>query len=416
MRLGQIFKREAEAHEVIGETPESLEKKETITGAKYGGNAQYVNSAEGAMKISAVFRAVDLISSAIASMTLQMKRWNYAKRYFMLYDTGEGKRINYLLQIRPNERQNAYTFLKYLVSNMLLHGNAFVLPEYDSGYRVKAFLLIDPFAVSYDMFRNMYHISDTVNGIYGDYSANEILHFKNFSVNNGYWGQSTVHYAATTLGIAATADKETLNRFATGGRIKGFLQNNQTTQGVGEFQDEQMQGMANDIMERVAAGDDIFVVKGDAKFNQMSMSSADMQFLESRKFTIQDVARFFGVPKSKLFDDTNSTYKSAEAANIAFYTDALQPIVREIEQEFNGKMVGAEFFLDYKYKFDISGIYALDLTTKANYEQRQLTNGQATVNDLRRADDREPVDGGDNVYLSANLIQLGQERNKTNEG
>lgn len=416
MRLGQIFKREAEiTHEVIGETAASLDKKEAVTGGKYGGNAQFVTSAEAAMKISAVFRAVDLVSSSIAAMTLQLKRWNRAKKYFTMYDNGQGKMINYLLSVRANERQNAYTFLKYLVSDMLLHGNAFVLPKYDSSYNVKAFLLLDPFAVSYDMYRNTYHVSDAVNGISGDYTADQILHFKNFCNNNGYWGRSTVHYAAITLGIAATADRETLNRFATGGRVKGFLQNNQTTQGVGEFQDEQMQGMANDIMERVAAGDDIFVVKGDAKFNQMSMSSADMQFLESRKFTIQDVARFFGVPKSKLFDDSNSTYKSAEAANIAFYTDALQPLVKEIEQEFNSKMLGPELYMDYKYKFDISGIYALDLMSKARYEQSQLNTGQATVNDLRRAEDREPVEGGDDVLLSVNLAPLGQSRNETKE-
>lgn len=403
--------REAEPeHEVIGETDEAMAQNVQVSGAKYGNAAQIVNSPDRAMKVAAVFRAVDLISSGVGVLTMKYKRKNRAKNYYQVNDTGEGKTINYLLSTRPNKRHNSYTFFKYLVSNIILHGNAFVLPVRDGSYRVKELVLLDPMSVAYDILNNTYSVADTFNGVYGTYHADEILHFKNFCSNNGYWGQSTIHYAAVTLGIAATSDRETLDRFATGGRVKGILRNNQLTQGVGEYQDNQMQAMADDIMERSRLGDDILVVRGDAEFTQMSMSSADMQFLESRKFTIREIARFFNVPASKLMDDTNSNYKSTEMSNIAFYSEALQPIVTEIEREFNAKMLSVETFMDYKYKYDISALNALDLNSKKNWNQGRLNTGQATVNDLRREEDLEPVEGGDEVYLSVNLAPLGSEK------
>lgn len=411
MNLIKLFREAITTHEVIGETAADKDKKKkSAVGGSYIENIEYVNTAAKAMKIASVYRAVNLLSSGVAVLTLQFKRKNRAKNYFMFDDSAEGKKINYLLSVQPNARQNAYTFMKYLVTEMLLVGNAFVLPKRNSRMQLEAYILLDPNSVSYDKISNVYIVNDVVNNISGTYEAHEIMHFKNFCIDGGYWGMSTIHYAATTLGIAATADNETLKRFGTGGRFKAILQNNQTTKGVGEYQDEQMQGMGEDLQEAMNRGDDIFVLKGDGQLTPISMSSADLQILDNRKFTVREIARFFNVPAAKLMDDTNSNYKSTEMSNIAFYSEGLQPIVTEIEREWNSKMLGESTYLDYKYKFDIHAIYALDLDSKAKWNQALLNTGQATVNDLRRAEDMEPVEKGDEVYLSVNLAPIGSEK------
>jgi HK97 family phage portal protein len=221
---------------------------------------------------------------------------------------------------------------------------------------------------------------------------------------------STIRYAAMTLGIAATADKETERRFATGGRFKAILQNNKTLKGFGNYQDKELKKMGDALQQSLNVGDDILVVQGDGQMTPISMSSADMQFLESRKFTIREIARFFNIPPSKLMDDTNSNYKSTEMSNIQFYSEALQPIVTEIEREFNAKLVGREGWGEYKFVFDIRAIYALDLDSRAKWNKTRLETGQCSVNDLRREDDIAPVDGGDKVYLSVNFAPLGSEK------
>lgn len=397
-----IFKRE--------EITKGKSEKSSITSGDYKQNVVYVSSAEAAMKIAAVYRAVNLISSSVASLTLQYKRKDRAKGYFKLYDDGYGKVINYLLSVRPNERMNSFVLMKNLVAMILLRGNAFVYPMKNRYDGVEKLYLCTPGSVTYDMYANQYTINDVINGIYETVSAQDIIHLKNVSRDGGYTGVSTITYAAMTLNIAATADNETLKRFATGGRFKAVLQNNTSVAGWGEYQDKQMKGLGEDLQDALNRGDDILQLKGDGTLTPISMSSADMQFLESKKFTLREIARFFNVPPSKLMDDSNANYKSVEVSNIAFYAEALQPIVTEIEREFSSKLLTIDTYQDYKFKYDLSSLYALDLDSKAKWDKARLDNGQASVNDLRRESDTQPVDKGDEIYLSVNLAPLGSAK------
>lgn len=396
--IDRIFKREAVLTDV---------KQQTAVGADYKQNVVWASTPTKAMKIAAVFRAVNLISSGLASLKLEYKRKDRYKGYFKLDDSIGGKRLNYALSVQPNSRMNASVFLKNLVTQILLHGNAYVVAVRNIYNDVEALYLLKPGSVAHDVYTNTYSVHDDVNGISGVYGPNEILHFKNVSNDGGYTGLSTISYAALTLGIAATSDNETLKRFATGGRFKAILKNNTSVKGFGEYQDEQLKSHGEDLQDAINRGDDILAVKGDVEVSPLSMSSADMQFLESRKFTIREIARFFNVPPSKLMDDSNSNYKSVEVSNIAFYTEALQPIVTEIEREFSAKLLNEYNYQDYKFCFDLSALYALDLESKARWDKNRLENGLVSVNDLRRERDVEPVDKGDDVYLSVNLAPIG---------
>ena len=396
--IGRFFKREA----VVAEA-----KQQTAVGADYRQNVVWANTPTRAMKVAAVFRAVNLISSGLATLKLEYKRKDQYKGYFKPDSSMGGKRMNYVLSVQPNSRMNASVFLKNLVSQILLQGNAYVIPQRNMFNDVEALYLLSPGSVAYDTYSNTYQVADAVNQINGIFSASEILHFKNVSNDGGYTGVSTISYAALTLGIAATSDNETLKRFSTGGRFKAILKNNTSVKGFGEYQDEQLKAHGDDLQDAINRGDDILAVKGDVDVSPLSMSSADMQFLESRKFTIREIARFFNVPPSKLMDDTNSNYKSVEVSNIAFYTEALQPIVTEIEREFSAKLLNEFNYPDYKFSFDLTALYALDLESKARWDKNRLENGLVSVNDLRRERDVAPVDNGDDVYLSVNLAPIG---------
>ena len=387
-------------------------KRSTVAdGGNYSAKVVHVGTPNAAMKVASVYRAVNLISSSAAVLSLQYKRKNRAKDYFVLDETEGGRQLNYLLTVQPNKRMNAYTMRKYLVAQLLLQGNAFIYPVRSSMGKVLELILCAPGSVTYDVYTNTYAIADTINGVYeSGIDAEEILHFKNMCNDGGYWGMSTIGYAAQTLSIAATADAETLKRFGTGGRFKAILQNNQTVKGIGEYQDEEMQGLGDELQESLNRGDDILVMKGDGQLTPISMSSADMQFLESRKFTIREIARFFNVPPSKLMDDSNANYKSVEVSQIAFYAEALQPIVAEIEREFTAKFLNERTFLDYKFVHDLTSLYALDLDSRAKWDKARLENGQATVNDLRRESDKEPVEKGDEILMSVNLAPLGSAK------
>lgn len=399
--IDRFFKREA---------AEAEPKQQAAVGADYKQNVVWANTPTRAMKIAAVFRAVNIISSGLATLKIEYKRKDRAKGYFKIDNGKAGSKLNYLLSIRPNSRLNAYEFKKNLVSQILLQGNAYVLPVKNILGEVESLYLLTPGSVAHDIYSNTYQIADPVNMISTVVSADEILHFKNVSSDGGYTGLSTVSYAALTLGIAATSDNETLKRFATGGRFKAILKNNTSTKGWGEYQDEQLKAHGDDLQDAINRGDDILAVKGDVDVSPLSMSSADMQFLESRKFTIREIARFFNVPPSKLMDDTNSNYKTAELSNVDFYSEALKPLVEAIISEFSAKLLNEWNFQEYKFRFDLSSIYTLDLDSKAKWDKSRLENGVASVNDLRRESDIEPIEKGDDVYLSVNFAPLGSAK------
>ena len=399
--IDKLFRREA---------AEAEPKQQAAVGADYKQNVVWANTPTRAMKIAAVFRAVNIISSGLATLKIEYKRKDRAKGYFKIDNGKAGSKLNYLLSVRPNSRLNAYEFKKNLVSQILLQGNAYVLPIKNILGEVEALYLLTPGSVAHDVYSNTYQIADPVNMISTVVSADEILHFKNVSSDGGYTGLSTVSYAALTLGIAATSDNETLKRFATGGRFKAILKNNTSTKGWGEYQDEQLKAHGEDLQEAISRGDDILAVKGDVEVSPLSMSSADMQFLESRKFTIREIARFFNVPPSKLMDDTNSNYKTAELSNVDFYSEALKPLVEAIISEFSAKLLNEWNFQEYKFRFDLSSIYTLDLDSKAKWDKSRLENGVASVNDLRRESDIEPIEKGDDVYLSVNFAPLGSAK------
>jgi HK97 family phage portal protein len=400
--MGLLFSRKREA------TPTDV-KKSLVSVADYRENVVAVNTPDKALKIAAVYRAVNLISNGLAILPMHYKRWNSALRYFVMDETPAGQRINYMIGTQPNDRMDAFHFWKQVVCQILLLGNAYIVPERNTYGEPERLILCTPGTVLYDVFMNNYYITDTYNGIYGYYSSRDVIHLKNMSFD-GYIGVSTICFAARTMGIAATGDEETLKRFATGGRFKAILSNNNTVQGFGKYQDKQLEGAAEDLNAALRSGQDIISLPGDVKPTPISMSSSDMQFLDSRKFTIREIARIFNVPAAKLMDDSNTVYGTAEANNLAFYSEALQPIIADIEAEFRAKLLGPDQYRNRKYCFDIANLFALDRKSQAEWMKSRLETGVASVNDLRREMDAPPTEDGDDVFVSVNLAPLGSEK------
>ena len=362
------------------------------------------------LTVSAVYRAVDLISSGVASLKLERKRWNRVKKCFVLDETTDGRWENYLLNVKPNDYQNAFVFWKGVVTQRLLYGNAYVLPVWRDGY-IEKLVLLRSNGVTYDYLTNTYNVTAEEYGISGaTYPARSIWHFKNLSVDGGLTGISTIAYAARTIDVSATGESETLNRFASGGSFHAILQNNTASVGIGKYRDKSLKALSKDLQEAVNKGSNILVVPGDGKLTPYTMTSADLQFLESRKLTVRDIARFFNVPAALLMDDSGSNYNTMEQANIAFYSQALRPILCDIVGEITGKRLTERTAYEVKYTHDVSGIYTTDLKSRIDYEKGLLETGQATVNDLRRRNDTAPVDGGDTVYMSVQVQPLNQQQ------
>lgn len=351
-----------------------------------------------AMSIATVFRCVKLLSESVANLPLQ-----YLKLKDGIYGDAGNRRLNYLLNVQPDFAVNAFDFWRQVVQELLLDGNAYIVPVYNiATMELDRLALCERETVTHDTLNDTYNVTDLRTGISGVYAENEIIHIKGLTLQNAKRGVSVLTHARLTLGIAATGDQETQNRFANGGNVRGIVSNDSSVRGFGEYQDQQLKNTATDLNERFSNGERIVNLPGQVDFKQISLSSTDMQFLESRKFTVREICRFFGVHPSFVFDDTSNNYKSAEQANVAFLSHTLNPLLRNIEVELLRKLITPALAHKYKFQFDRRDLHACDMDGLMKYRTSLLQTG-TTVNEVRAMNNLPPVKGGDTVLISANL-------------
>ena len=356
---------------------------------------------ETPLNIAAVFRCIEVLSNSVASLPLQ-----YLTDRNGVFKEDTGSRLHYLLTVQPNESMSAFDFWAQVVRYMLLHGNAYIIPQYDSAcMEISRLILCTPGTVTHDTLTDIYTVSDTTNEFSGAFSESEVIHIKNYTTD-GKNGLSTLSFARSCLDIASAGNSETLSRFKNGGSVRGIVSNDTSVRGFGEYQDAELERTAADLDGRFRCGERIVSLPGQAQFNSISLSSTDMQFLETRKFTVTEICRFFNVPPHLVFDSTAENYKSVELSNIAFLNNSLNPILRKIETELHRKLVPAQLCCKRRFEFNRKGLLICDLNARAKYQAETIAAGLMTVNEWRREDNKPTVDGGDTLLISANLKQL----------
>lgn len=392
--ITRFFKREEDSEEA----PKPRSTPRTGGGAYY-----FAPSSQIALSIATVYRCSQILSDGVACLHLQ-----YMKHKDGRYQEDKNAPIHYLLSVQPQPELSIFYFWSTAVNQMLLQGNAYIYPRYVLG-ELTDLVLCYQNTVWHDVLNNRYIISDPYNGVFGTFDESQIIHLYLHS-SDGRTGESVISHARRTIGIASAGDDETANRFTNGGNVRGIVSNDKSTIGFGEYQDEELEKTAEDIDSRFSNGEHIVSLPGQVDFKQISLSSTDMQFLESRKFTVREICRFFGVHPSFVFDDTSNNYKSAEMANVAFLSNTLDPILKRIEAEFTRKLIPRTLCCKRMFQFDRKGIYSLDLIARADYQKKTIESGVYTVNDWRRMENQPEVEGGDTVYISTNLAPLGSEK------
>lgn len=371
---------------------------EEPSAARTGATPLFTYGGQTAMSIATVFRCVKLLSESVANLPLQ-----YVKRKDGVFTDADNLRLDYLLNVQPDYAVNAFDFWRQVVQELLLDGNAYIVPVYNiASMELDRLALCGRGTVTHDTLNDRYDVYDVENGIYGSYTEDEIIHIKGLTLRNSKKGVSVLTYARLTMGIAATGDQETQNRFANGGNVRGIVSNDTSVRGFGEYQDRQLEKTAENLDSRFQGGERIVSLPGQVDFKQISLSSTDMQFLESRKFTVIEICRFFSVPPTFVYADTSNNYKTVEQADVDFLSHTLNPLLRNIEIELRRKLIAPELCHKYKFKFDRRELFACDLNGMMNYGTKLLQLG-TTVNEVRRMNNLTPVEGGDMVLVSANL-------------
>ena len=382
---GQSYRRGADPN-VIASTTGDLS-------AIFGNNEGV--SETTAVRIATVFRCADIVSSSVAGLGMNVLRRKTVEadgESYQLFSVEEKHPLQYLLSEKPNDVLTAFDFMKNAVLNVLLRGNAYILPVYDRG-EVKKLLLLQSDRVTYDVLTNTYAVNDDYNHIHGEYYADEIIHLRNFSLDGGYTGSSTIAYAGKVLQIGMKTDELQIDSFKPGSTTRGFISGDNTvTQGFGQLQDDQLEAVSERVERELGSGKRIFQLPGVMRFNQLALSPADLQLLDSKKFNVLEICRFFGVHPDKVFAQTSTNYKASENSQTVYMTDTLAPLLIKIENEFKVKLIPQSVAADYKIKFNLE-----------DYFTKMVQAGGMTPNEVRLRKGRKPLPGGNKLFVSCNV-------------
>lgn len=354
---------------------------------------------ETAMQLSAVFSCVRLLAETIASLPLNFYETQAGGKRVRIFQHD----LHNLLSTKPNRYQTKVEFFETLIYQLALHGNAYHKIDRTINNQVISLLpLMSPQVqpILENDGRVVYQYNNGRTQM--NYALENVWHNKLFG--NGIVGLSPLGYARNVLGIAISAEDRVNKMANTGFKQAGTLSIDKV------LTKDQRADIRTNYSDLVDGGDDALTVLGHGMVYQPTvMNPKDVQLLETRRFEIEDIARFFGVPSVLINDTSASTVWGSGIQQIiqGFYKLGLRPYIERIEASI------IIWLLDLKERFRIDPEFDLDELLrgdeKSRYESYQIAirNGVKTVNECRQREGDSPITGGDEPLIQQQLVKLG---------
>lgn len=358
-------------------------------------------SANYAMRLSAVYRAVELISDSIAMLPI-----------FVQFEDSDGFKTRYtehsankLLNNQPNELMTRYQFIKLMMIDVMLRGNGFVYIRRDDIGNCIELVYLRPDTVTIDyneLTRELKYRCNTVTGII---EPCNIIHLVKYSTD-GVNGVSILQNAKNTLALTSDTEKQASNFFRSGCALAGVL----TVQGqLQDKQKEQIRSSWNSAYNSDGSG--LAVLQGNMSYQPISINATDAQLLESRLFNVSDIARFFGLSPVLLGDLSKSSYSTLEQSQLQFLSQTLQPYISMLEQEFSRKIFRPSE-INLSVNIDEKALIMTDKAALASYYVQLQQNGLMTANEIRKELGLPAIENGDSTVMQAQYLQ--QQNNMVN--
>ena len=368
--------------------------------------------------VPAWFRGVSLIMQTMGQMRVQYQRMNGEGGNFIEDRYGDARRLNWLLQVKPNPLMTASQMQEQIEFRKIYHGNAYVYIERNgSGWPLALWLCTgggyNPLTDTYQLTYNR----ENHPAVFIEANSEDVLHFKNtFMTDDYFMGVPTIVYAMKTLSIAATADEQTLKDMAKGGKHKIILQEEKSpTLGTrGRANKDQLRKVAQDFANDWDGGD-VVLLDNVSSPTIISQTASELRMLESRGFEVSDIARILGIPRIMMMEDQGSSYKMPEHATQEFLLRTIQPRIRSCEDEYNSKLLNEYDFGKRRIHVCELALRRLDAKGQAEIDKLHLEAGWS-VNELRAQYDLPNIPEGNAHYVSTNLAEVGSEKLRSNGG
>lgn len=357
-------------------------------------NAGVKVSPRSALATSAVWRAAALISGVAAALPLTSHR------------VGTHDPVASQILASPNPELTPFEFWRISYAHRLLWGNSVSLKERDGVGRTRELWPFEPHDVNIQKVRRttknpLGKVFETTDR--GTLLPHEVLHVPGLSLD-GVKGLSVISYARQTVGLAQAAETYAAKLFGSGNLLSGVLQ---TDHELGEKAAKRLKRRWRERHQGLENAHDVGILDAGAKFESMTMPNSDAQFLESRQFSVPEIARFFGVPPFLLMSTEKSTSwgTGLEQQAIGWVTFDLHPQwLAPTEQRVTKHLLRDP---QTEASYNVDQLMRGDSAARGAFYRIMREIGAFSANDVRERERLAPIEDGD-VYLQpANLVPLG---------
>ena len=361
-----------------------------------------------AMQMTAVYSCVRILAEAIAGLPLHL--------YTYKEDGGKEKAIGHplylLLHDEPNPEMSSFVFRETLMTHLLLWGNAYAQIIRNGKGEVVALYPLMPNRMTVDR--------DSSGQLFYSYQMNnsdaptmkagtvilkpsDVLHIPGLGFD-GLVGYSPIAMAKNAIGLAIATEEYGAKFFANGATPGGLLEYPGTVKDPDRVRESWNKGFSGSQNAGKVA-----ILEEGMKYTPISIAPEQAQFLETRKFQINEIARIFRVPPHMVGDLEKSSFSNIEQQSLEFVKYTLDPWVVRWEQSLSRALFTPEEKKKYFVKFNVEGLLRGDYQSRMNGYATARQNGWMSANDIRELEnlDRIPAEEGGDLYLiNGNMLPL----------
>ena len=361
-----------------------------------------------AMQMTAVYSCVRILAEAVAGLPLHLYKYTE--------NGGKEKALDHplyrLLHDEPNPEMSSFVFRETLMTHLLLWGNAYAQVIRNGKGEVVAIYPLMPNRMAVDrdteghLYYTYYRGDDEAikNKEYAvTLAPRDVLHIPGLGFD-GLVGYSPIAMAKNAIGMAIACEEFGAKFFANGAAPSGVLEHPGTIKDPSRLRDawqSQFGGSSN--------SGKVAVLEEGMKYTPISISPEQAQFLETRKFQINEIARIFRVPPHMVGDLEKSSFSNIEQQSLEFVKYTLDPWVIRWEQSIQRALLSQDEKAVYFVKFNLEGLLRGDYQSRMNGYAIGRQNGWMSANDIRELEnlDRIPAEEGGDLYLiNGNMLPL----------
>ena len=354
-----------------------------------------------AMQTTAVYACVRILAEAVASLPLHVYEYQDDGGKKLVHDHP----LYYLLHDEPNPEMTSFVFRETLMSHLLIWGNAYAQIIRDGAGRVLGLypLLPDKMDVQRDDKGNIYYVysrNSDENPMFKEYGniklkAEDVLHIPGLGFD-GLIGYSPIAMAKNAVGMTLACEEYGASFFANGANPGGVLEH------PGVLKDpSKVRESWNSVYRGVSNAHKIAVLEEGMKYQQIGIPPEEAQFLETRKFQINEIARLYRIPPHMVGDLDKSSFSNIEQQSLEFVKYTLDPWVIRWEQSLQRSLLLPGEKGKYFIKLNVDGLLRGDYQSRMNGYAVGRQNGWFSANDIREMENMNPIpdEEGGNLYL-----------------